>query len=147
MTNKISGRLFCLCIAFIPYFSFAQNPAGQPEENREWIIRSNSFTKLLIDIDEKYSPEFGSDQGLAYFDTLVSVPTTANKAAERSEKETVVATFKSARPKETNLAVKQDLDILVNQTNSISVKRIEISRKVPFLNPTARCSAELNLAG
>src|SRR5712664_3046656 len=102
MTNKINSRLFCLYIALIPYLSFAQKPAGQSEENKEWIIRSNSFTKLLIDIDEKYSPEFGSDQGLAYFDTLVSVPTTANRAAERREKETVVSTFKYARQKETN---------------------------------------------
>ena len=137
MISKITINLFRLFITVAPFASFAQNPSADSTDNKEWIIRSNSYTKLLIDIDEKYSPEFGSSQGFAYYDTLVSVPTLANKKAERKEGENAVVLLKEARQKETNLAVKQDLDILVNHMElGFRTEDFEMSREISFFNAT-----------
>jgi hypothetical protein len=59
--------------------------------NKEWISRSNDYTKKLLDIDKKYSPEFGSLQGFAAYDTLISVPTFNNLMAERNERLSAMA--------------------------------------------------------
>ena len=138
MISKITINLFSLFIAAAPLASLAQNSSADSTGNKEWINRSNSYTKLLIDIDEKYSPEFGSSQGFAYYDTLVSVPTLANKKAERKESENAVVLLKEARQKETNLAVKQDLDILVNHMElGFRTDDFEMNREISFFNATS----------
>ena len=92
---------------------------------------------MIIDIDEKYSPEFGTEQGLAFYDTLVSVPTLANINAERKDGENAVSLLKEARSKETNLAVKQDLNILIKQSElGFRQDDFEFAREVSFLNAT-----------
>ncbi len=132
--------IFCLCLLLnttVPQASVAQEPSVKTAENKQWIVRSNSYTKLLIDIDEKYAPEFGSGQGVAFYDTLVVVPTLANKKLERKEKQDVVTLLKAARQKETNLAVQQDLDILIRQTElDFRQEDFELGREVSFLNAT-----------
>ncbi len=132
--------IFCLCLLLnisVPQASVAQEPSVKTAENKQWIVRSNSYTKLLIDIDEKYAPEFGSGQGVAFYDTLVVVPTLANKKLERKEKQDVVTLLKTARQKETNLAVQQDLDILIRQTElDFRQEDFELGREVSFLNAT-----------
>src|SRR4051812_19303796 len=101
--KKTANSLFII-LGLIPFLSYAQNA---PEGSKEWINQSNNYTKVLIDLDKKYSPEFGSSQGLAYYDTLISVPTLANVFAERKERLKAVAMLKEAKQKETNNAVKQ----------------------------------------
>ncbi len=138
MISKSLRNLFSLFFVLLPTFLMAQNPNTHPEANKEWIVRSNSYTKLLIDIDEKYSPEFGSGQGIAFYDTLIAVPTLANKKAERKEKEGAVILLKAAKQNETSLAVKQDLDILINQSElNFRQEDFELNREVSFLNATS----------
>ena len=117
--------------------AFAQNPAVAVPESREWIIKSNSYTKMLIDIDEKYSPEFGSTEGLSFYDTLIVVPNLANRNAERKEKEDAVALLKEAKKNETDKRVRQDLDILINRMElNFRGQDYELNKEVPFFNPT-----------
>jgi len=118
---------------FAPVVLFAQSePAA-----KAWVVQSNAYTKKLIDIDKKYSPELASQQGIAAYDTLISVPTLANELAERGEKEAAVAALKTAKQKETDHALKQDLDILIQQSE-LDFRRDDFSKKkkVPFLNAT-----------
>src|ERR1700709_2143491 len=102
---KAVKGLSIITIAVLPFAGKAQTAP------KAWVAKSNSYTKILIDIDEKYSPEFGSGQGLAYYDTLIAVPTLANDVAAQKEREAAVALLKAAKQKEASLAVKQDLDI------------------------------------
>lgn len=105
--------------------------------SKDWVRKSNNYTKLLIDIDQKYSPEFGSEQGLAFYDTLIAVPTLANQVAKRKETESAVEQLKKARLQESDLAVKQDLDILIKQTAlSFRNEDYNLTRAVSFLNAT-----------
>jgi uncharacterized protein (DUF885 family) len=124
-----------IAIAFLSISSKAQNDSGA---GRDWVIKSNNYTKILIDIDQKYSPEFGSSQGLAYYDTLVSIPTLANDAAQRKETENAVAQLKAAKMKETDHAIKQDLDILIKQSElGFRSEDFNLNKKVSFLNATS----------
>jgi len=128
--NKAFASLVAAFIIITPFAGHTQTV-----KSKEWVTRSNGYTKLLIDIDEKYSPEFGSNQGLAYYDTLVSVPTLANMKAERRDREHMLNELKQARQKETDAAVKQDLEILIHQTE-LGFRRGDFgqNREVPFIN-------------
>ena len=129
---RIAKTLLLFIIAFLPFASKAQTG-----DNKDWVTKSNSYTKILIDIDEKYSPEFGSSQGLASYDTLISVPTLANDSAKRKETENAVALLKAAKSSETNLAIKQDLDILINQAElGFRNEDFNLNKRVSFLNAT-----------
>jgi len=124
-------------LSIIAVISFGQKPAVSTKESKEWVARSNNYTKLLIDIDEKYSPEFGSDEGIAFYDTLVAVPTLANLMAQRKDREKVLSVLRSAKQKESDLKVRQDLDILVSKTElNFRIEDFDLNRKVSFFNPT-----------
>lgn len=82
---------------------------------KAWVAKSNGITASLIAIDNKYTPEFASSQGLAQFDTLVMVPTKANEQAARKEKEALLADLKTKLAAETDPFVKQDIEILIHQ--------------------------------
>jgi hypothetical protein len=53
--------------------------------SQDWIEKSNHYTNLLLDVDKKYNPEQASAEGLAEYDTKISVPTLTNSEAERKE--------------------------------------------------------------
>jgi uncharacterized protein (DUF885 family) len=132
--GKALIKLAIVIIGILPILAKAQTNAA---DSKEWITKSNSYTKMLLDIDKKYSPEFGSSQGLAEYDTLIAVPTLANDMAQRRDKVKVVNTLKEAKLKETNTALKQDLDILINQTEfDFRQDDFYQEREVSFLNAT-----------
>jgi uncharacterized protein (DUF885 family) len=132
LKNKTAYALVIGALALQPIALKAQTA------DKAWIAKSNSFTKILIDLDEKYSPEFGSSQGLAFYDTLIAVPTLANDLAQRKERESAVSQLKAVKLKETDLKIKQDLDILIKQSE-LGFRNQDFSwyKKVSFLNATA----------
>lgn len=131
----IFKSLRVVTIAFLPLAAQAQPDSAT---NKAWVAQSNNYTKILLDIDQKYSPEFGSSQGLAFYDTLITVPTLANEAAKRKETEQAVSQLKAAKTTESNPAVKQDLDILINQAElGFRTEDFELNKEVPFLNAAA----------
>jgi uncharacterized protein (DUF885 family) len=105
--------------------------AQQPQ----WVAVSNSYTKRLMDVEMKYTPEGGSEEGLAEYDERVSQPTLANEDAERKETAALIAEFKAAIPRQTDRQVAQDLEIIVNKVE-LRLKRQDYARnrKVPYLN-------------
>ena len=128
-------RISFFALACLP---FTINAQPDTTSNKNWVTKSNAYTKTLIDIDEKYSPEFGSSQGHSYYDTLITIPTLANDLAQRKETEKAVAEFRAAKLKETNAAIKQDLDILINQAElGFRNQDFTLNKKVSFLNATA----------
>lgn len=111
--------------------SYAQTSSA----GKAWIARSDSFTNKLIDLDKKYSPEFGSSEGLAAYDTRIAVPTLANDLAERKEKEALAAAFGNAMATEQQPQVAQDLSILINKMK-LDFRRedLELEKEVPYYN-------------
>src|SRR3954471_21813627 len=88
-------------------------PLAVSAQKQVWVIKSNQYTQQLIDLDKKYSPEYGSSQGLAAYDTLIAVPTLANLLAQRKEEEALVKKYAALTLTEKDIAVKQDLNILI----------------------------------
>jgi uncharacterized protein (DUF885 family) len=132
--NKTRYFIAVLTIFSLPLAVKAQSTTTT---DKEWIVKSNNYTKILLDIDKKYSPEFGSSQGLAYYDTLISVPTLANDMAAHKDRLDAVALLKEGKQKETNAAVKQDIDILISQTElDFRQRDFRLNREVPFTNAT-----------
>ena len=134
------GKTIISCTLFLSSFISITSPAqssSKPTDNKEWITKSNGYTKILIDIDEKYSPEFGSEEGLAFYDSLVGIPTLANKNAERKDKENALVQLNTAKQKEDNIKIKQDLDILIKQIElNFRQQDFEFNKEVSFYNPS-----------
>ncbi len=86
--------------------------ALESEKAPDWIVKSNSYTGSLLDVQLEHSPESGSEQGIAKFDALISKPTLADERVERRELEAALNKLKSAKTSETDKRVLQDLDIL-----------------------------------
>ncbi|SEW42795.1 protein of unknown function [Chitinophaga sp. YR573] len=124
----MTKRLILLSCLF-PLAVNAQTPG------KAWIVKSNQYTQQLIDLDKKYSPEYGSSQGLAAYDTLITVPTLANLLAERKDEEALAKKYAALALTEKDIAVKQDLNILITHLK-LGFRQQDFSqqRQVPFLN-------------
>jgi uncharacterized protein (DUF885 family) len=112
----------------------AQTPPAAPS----WIDVSNNYTNMLLAVQMKHSPEFGSDEGLSEFDTKASQPTLADEDQGRRETEVVLAKFKAAAAETQQEEVEQDLQILVHQVElEFRQDDFERAHKVPFINPSS----------
>lgn len=113
---------------------------------KAWITRSDNFTNKLIDLDKKYSPEFGSSEGLASYDNQIAVPTLANDLEERKEEEALAASLANALAGEKQPQVAQDLNILITHLKQgFRRQDLELQREVPFYNSAAIIYNGLNI--
>ena len=129
--NSLSFKSAVIIACLAPFTAVAQ----QAENHKAWVTTSDHYTQMLIDLDKKYSPEYGSSQGLAAYDTLVSVPTLANTLAERKDEEALLITYKNALKTEKEAPVIQDLNILIDHLKlGFRDQDFQLKRKVPFAN-------------
>ncbi len=100
-----------------------------------WIEQSNVYTNMLLDVHFEHSPEDGSRQGLAKFDSRISSPTLADQLAERRELEAVLAKIKTAEAAASNKHVREDIEILRKAFDlQFRTEDYELRREVPFNN-------------
>jgi len=112
--------------------------AQQSAETKAWVAKSNAYTKIIIDLDKKYSPEYGSSQGLAEYDSDIAIPTLQNIMAERKDEEAVVAKLTEALKTEKNTFIQQDINIIITHLKlGFRQQDFELSRQVPFLNASS----------
>lgn len=129
--KKILVPAALLCLSSLA--GNAQTPAVAG--SKSWVNRSDAYTQMLIDLDKKYSPEFGSGEGLAVYDTEIAVPTLANEQAERKDEEALVAKYTAALKTEKDAKVGQDLKILIGHLKlGFRQQDFNIQREVPFMN-------------
>lgn len=132
--NSLSFKSVILIACLAPFTGTAQQ-AKPADSHKTWVNTSDHYTQMLIDLDKKYSPEYGSSQGLAEYDTLVSVPTLANTLAERKDEEALIVIYKNALKTEKEAPVIQDLNILIDHLKlGFREQDFELQRKVPFVN-------------
>lgn len=147
--------VFLPCVfAFLNMSAFSQNHAQPPasaqsatarnaahasgssqSSDKSWIATSNGYANMLIAVSLKYHPEFGSQQGLAQYDTKISQPTLADEDAERQETEAVLVKLKAAAAKKQQQDVAQDLEIMIRRVQ-LNFRREDFQRahEVPFIN-------------
>jgi len=132
--QRVSGILLVANLA-LPTASAQQRGAA---DQKSWVARSNTYTRQLLEIGFKYSPEDGSEEGLTQFDTLISDPTRAAELAERRESETALARIDRDSARETSPEVREDIAI-VDKTFRLRFRRedYELAHKVPFIDASA----------
>ncbi len=120
-------------IAIVSLSVLARTRASEPS----WVAASNSYTNMLLAIQMKHNPEFGSNQGLSQFDTKASQPTLADEDQERRETEAVLEKFEAAAAQRQQEQVEQDLQILIRKIQ-LNFKQEDFQRAhdVPFFDPS-----------
>jgi uncharacterized protein (DUF885 family) len=103
-----------------------------------WVARSNAYTQQLLAVEYRYSPESGSEQGLARYDMLIGSPTLASQRAERRDLEAVLATLKAQQSLESSVHVREDLQIIIKSFDlRFRVEDYEETHLIPFFNADA----------
>jgi len=111
----------------------AQRPATP-----NWIDTSNNYTNMLLTVQMKHSPDFGSEEGLSEFDTKTSQPTLADEDQQRQETEAVLKRLKAAAGQKQQEEVEEDLQIMIHSIE-LGFKEQDFGRahQVPFLNASS----------
>jgi Bacterial protein of unknown function (DUF885) len=111
-------------------------PAGAQKSAADWIAVSNSYTNMLLAVEMKHHPEFGSNEGLSKYDSEVAQPTLADEDQERQETEAVLAKLKvAAGQKKQKKEVAQDLAIVIRKVElQFREQDFSRARRVDFLN-------------
>ena len=108
---------------------------GADAPDKSWIEQSNAYTHMLLDVHLEHTPEEGSQQGLAKFDSRISNPTLADELAERRQLEAVLAKIAATRTTESNKHVQEDLEILRKAFDlQFREQDFELQHEVPFDN-------------
>jgi uncharacterized protein (DUF885 family) len=129
--RRFASAWFLICSLLPLAFAQSSEKPAQPA----WIAASNRYANMLIEINFKHSPEFGSGQGLAEFDNKVAQPTLADEDAQRHETEAVVAKLEDAEKTEKDPQVKEDLEIMIRRMQ-LGFRDEDYARahEVPFYN-------------
>jgi uncharacterized protein (DUF885 family) len=100
-----------------------------------WVVRSNQYTRELLDVQLKHSPEEGSSQGEAKYDTQITDATRADEIVQRKELEDVLARLKTVEATEKDKNVREDLEI-VQKAFNLQFRRDDyvLEHKVQFLD-------------
>lgn len=136
MRRAVQALLFACFVSICVATSYrvAAGPPPAPVEPA-WVAKSNSYTQLLIDADDRHSPEDASSQGLAAFDGKISQPTKTDDDAAIAETKAAQRQFMRALATEQDKNVRQDLQILLHRIQ-IDVQKYDYAEahKVPFNN-------------
>ena len=107
-------------LALTPAKGNAAPATAAAEPDKAWIAKSNEYAKLLIDIENKHSPESASSDGLKQYDELISVDTHEDDKIEMGERKAALEKLKAALAKEQDKNVKQDLEIMIHSTEQLN---------------------------
>ena len=124
MFMKKGIAIFVLAFAAM---ALAQQPA--------WLVKSNENAQLMIRLMAKYLPEGASNQSLFEFDEQISQPTEETQVRCKLDLRTCARELQSRLDKETDLRVKQDLEILIKAADR-QIRNREINDKtfLPYQN-------------
>jgi hypothetical protein len=86
---------------------------ARPAEPK-WVSRSNENAKLLLDADARYDPETASQQGEERYDEAILDLSRDRYAQQQADLRSVVAEYRRRLAAESDLHVKQDLQILID---------------------------------
>ena len=97
--------------------SAAKSSAPAAAAGPAWVVRSNQYTQMLLDVQMKHSPERASQEGLVKYDSSITDATRADEIAQRKELQNVLANLKKIEAKEKDRDVREDLEILQKAFN------------------------------
>ncbi|MBS2023966.1 MAG: DUF885 domain-containing protein [Deltaproteobacteria bacterium] len=100
-----------------------------------WIERSNTNARLLLDLLAKYSPESASELGVDGHDEDILDLSRDTYEAERADTQAVIAELQKRLAAETDLKVRQDLDILIHTAQAnLETDALERKHLLPYFD-------------
>jgi len=137
-SNRLLGLVFVSGLVAASAQPAPAQSAASASQQKSWVARSNHYTRQLLDIELKYSPEDGSAQGIEKYDPLISDPTRAAELAQRKELEEVLARIRREGAGEKSPEVREDLDI-IDKTFRLQFRREDyrLTHKVPFIDASS----------
>jgi len=122
----------------VPALGQAQAASAYQPSDQSWVPKSNAYTQTLVDIENRYSPESASAEGLVQYDTQIGDPSFTAQLAKRKEIEAAVAQLIKARSTAQNRNVAEDLSILIAQQQlNFRVEDYSLAHGGPYINATA----------
>jgi uncharacterized protein (DUF885 family) len=136
--SLLAAGLSAACFSAVGQASANGASSGAPAAEPAWVLQSNKYTQMLLDVQLKYSPEGGSRQGLAKYDTAITDPTRAAEIAQQKELQDVLAKLKKVEAEEKNQDVREDLEIL-QKTFNLQFREQDywLDHDVPFIDASA----------
>jgi hypothetical protein len=116
---------------------------GQAAES-EWIARSNENAKLLLEADAHYDPETASQLGEEAYDEAILDLSRDRYAQQQAELRAVIAEYRRRLAAESDIHVKQDLQILIDAGHQ-EITTAALNRKY-FLNYSDVAATIFNIA-
>ncbi len=120
------------CLAFVVCLAvsaFAQTTTP------DWVKRSNANAQILLDVLARFSPEGAARLGVEGFDaeiTQISPDIDARTVAALQE---AIGKLEAKRKRETDPAVREDLEILINAArDTIEGRRLSEKYQLPYFN-------------
>jgi len=140
MRPLLSYALSALLLSSVSIPGLAQITPNSPAvpsagSDRAWIVRSDGYTELLLEVQNRHSPESASYEGLSQYDKEISILTREDEDLARHETEAALVKIKAAAATEKDARVEQDLQILIHSTE-LGFRTDDYNRAhtVPFLN-------------
>lgn len=140
MRPLLSYALSALLLSSVSIPGLAQITPNSPAvpsagSDRAWIARSDGYTELLLEVQNRHSPESASYEGLSQYDKEISILTREDEDLARHETEAALVKIKAAAATEKDARVEQDLQILIHSTE-LGFRTDDYNRAhtVPFLN-------------
>jgi len=110
-----------------------------------WVVRSNQYTQMLLNVQIKHSPDVGLAQGVAKYDSSITDISRADEIAQRKELVDILEHLKKAKATEKDRNVREDLEILQKTYYlQFRVDDYRLDHEVTFLDPTAAVFAGLS---
>ncbi|HMA10367.1 MAG TPA: DUF885 domain-containing protein [Steroidobacteraceae bacterium] len=98
-----------------------------------WVARSNQNAQLLLEVEAKYSPESASSLGVEGYDEAISDFSRDTYESRRRDLQQVIAVLRRRATTETDVRVKQDLQILQRAAeDEITTTRLDRKYFIPF---------------
>jgi uncharacterized protein (DUF885 family) len=133
MRAAVSLMILSLALGAPPIAATGQTASAPAEP--AWVVRSNQYTQMLLDVQLNHSPESGSAQGVAKYDPLITDATRADEIVQRKELEDILAKLKKVEAKEKSQDVREDLEILQKAFNlQFRQDDYQLAHKVQFLD-------------
>lgn len=125
-------RLSPLAALFLALPVAAQTAA--PKE-QAWIARSNTYTHKILDIQNKFSPQSASSEGLEQYDKEIDSLTLKTEQAQRREEEAATHELEAALKTEKDPRVAQDIQIVIdNEKLGFRQQDFGWKHRVPYIN-------------
>lgn len=116
----------------------SSNASAAGDNDKSWVAKSNEYAGLLTDIEKKHSPESASADGLKQYDEQISVDTHEDDDAANAERRAALEKLKAALATEKNKYVKQDLEIMIHNTDlTLRLRKFGEDHQVPYRNASA----------